>query len=287
MHLLNKQYLAEQNQANLEHTFENMWQDYLALNPDASKIHQLFSQNDKVINDHVALRTFGLDGIRVEEIAAPLVAMGYKEMESYHFEKKNLRAKHYAHPNMPLVFISELIVENFSNELQTIVKQLVSEINLKTVSRSEFIYSGRPWSLTSDTYNRLLQESEYSAWVAAFGYRANHFTVSINHLNHFDDIEKVNQFIKGNGFKLNTSGGEIKGDATTFLEQSSTLANLVEIKFSDTILNIPSCFYEFALRHTMQNGQLFKGFVAASADKIFESTNTTTHSKLLDRKRAA
>ena len=36
---------------------------------------------------------------------------------------------------------------------------------------------------------------------------------------------------------------------------------------------VPSCFYEFAYRHTMENGELFGGFVATSANKIFESTN--------------
>ena len=119
MHLLNKQYLQQhdQNQLKLEQTFEGMWQDYLALNPDAYKIHELFSKNNKVVNDHVALRTFGIDGIRVEDIAAPLLAMGYQQVQSYHFEKKHLRAKHYAHSNMPLVFISELTVESFSSEV--------------------------------------------------------------------------------------------------------------------------------------------------------------------------
>ena len=31
--------------------------------------------------------------------------------------------------------------------------------------------------------------------------------------------------------------------------------------------------YEFAYRHEMENGELFSGFIAGSADKIFESTN--------------
>jgi hypothetical protein len=276
MHLLNKQFLNEQSnshQVQIEKAFENMWQDYLALNPEALKIYQLLSENNLVINDHVAFRTFGLDGIRVEDIAAPLLTMGYKEIQSYYFEKKNLRAKHYEHPNMPLVFISELIVESFSLEVQTLIKQLVSQLDFSKVESAEFIYSGRHWNLTSEVYNRLLAESEYAAWVAAFGYRPNHFTVSINHLEQFKTIEAVNEFIKENNFKLNTSGGEIKGNHNTYLEQSSTLANSIDVEFADKTMAIPSCFYEFALRHKMQDGQLFKGFVAASADKIFESTN--------------
>jgi len=119
----------------------------------------------------------------------------------------------------------------------------------------------------------LLEESEYAAWVAAFGFRPNHFTVSINDLTEFENIKQVNQFIKDNGFSLNSSGGEIKGNVEAFLEQSSTMANTVEVQFSDASLKIPSCFYEFAIRHPLSNGELFKGFVASSADKIFESTN--------------
>lgn len=271
---MNKQ-LSEhtQNLSEIEQLFENMWQDYLDLNPDALKIYQLFSQKDTVVNDHVAFRTFGLQGMRVEDIAKPLLAAGYEEAQDYDFEKKKLRAKHYAHPTMPLVFISELKVEEFSREVQILIKQLVSQMDLNQVSQQGFLYSGRPWSIVSDVYERLLEESEYAAWVAAFGFRPNHFTVSINDLTQFENIQQVNQFVKDNGFQLNTSGGEIKGSQEALLEQSSTMANTVEVTFSDKTLTIPSCFYEFAIRHKKANGELFKGFIASSADKIFESTD--------------
>ena len=45
------------------------------------------------------------------------------------------------------------------------------------------------------------------------------------------------------------------------------------VQFSDNTVTLPSCFYEFAQRFPLPNGQLYQGFVAASADKIFESTN--------------
>ena len=44
-----------------------------------------------------------------------------------------------------------------------------------------------------------------------FGFRANHFTVSINSLKKYNDVVKVNDLIRKNGFILNNSGGEIKG----------------------------------------------------------------------------
>ncbi|MEM0515849.1 DUF1338 family protein, partial [Pseudoalteromonas sp. YIC-827] len=94
-----------------------------------------------------------------------------------------------------------------------------------------------------------------------------------NHLAQFDTIEQVNQKLKDAGFALNTSGGEIKGSPEVLLEQSSTLADDARVKFSDGEFAVPSCFYEFALRYLQPNGEIYTGFVAASADKIFESTN--------------
>ena len=45
------------------------------------------------------------------------------------------------------------------------------------------------------------------------------------------------------------------------------------VKFDEGTLQIPSCYYEFALRYPMTNGELYMGFIASSADKIFESTD--------------
>jgi hypothetical protein len=106
-----------------------------------------------------------------------------------------------------------------------------------------------------------------------FRSRANHFTVSVNHLHNFETVADINQLLKDNGFKVNGSGGEVKGSPEDLLEQSSTMADRVPVQFSDQEATIPSCFYEFALRYPKPDGSLYNGFVAASADKIFESTN--------------
>jgi hypothetical protein len=119
----------------------------------------------------------------------------------------------------------------------------------------------------------LREESEYAAWFYVFGFRANHFTVSINALKKYNTILKVNQLLKDNGFILNSSGGEVKGTLGDYLQQSSTMADIIPVDFEEGIFSIPSCYYEFAQRHTMPDGTLFSGFVAQSADKIFESTD--------------
>ena len=262
---------------NVNELFTNLWQNYLSVTPSAVKVHELLgsTQQNDVVNDHIALRTFNLPKVGLEKLAKHFKAVGYKECGTYNFEAKKLYAKHFEHsdPNQPKVFISELLVEEFSQELQSTIKNLVEQIDEDAITADNFLYSGRHWEIDSATYESLLKESEYAAWTAAWGFRANHFTVSINALNNFDTIEAVNDALKQAGFPLNTTGGEVKGSPEVLLEQSSTLADSARLAFKDGEKNIPSCFYEFALRYPMADGKLYTGFVAASADKIFESTN--------------
>ncbi len=254
-----------------------MWQNYLALTPDAKPIHDLFisQNNDIVINDHIALRTFNLDKVNLEKIARPFLDAGYVAAGDYDFPARKLTAKHFQHEDdtLPKVFISELLVESLSEEARGIIHRLVDQIDPASVLQNDFCFSGRPWDLTVSEYQTLVSESEYASWVAAHGYRPNHFTVSINHLQSHDQIEDINQLLAKEGFQLNTSGGLIKGSADVLLEQSSTMAKNVSVQFTDGELELPGCFYEFAKRYPLPDGELYQGFVAASADKIFESTN--------------
>lgn len=257
-----------------------MWQDYLALTPDAKPIHQLFADLNQgtVVNDHIALRTFNLDQVSLDKIANPFLDEGYRAMDDYQFPAKKLYAKYYQHNDdtLPKVFISELKVEELPGHCQDIIKALVAQVSEKSVSQQGFCYSGRPWHVSEEQYQTLASESEYASWVAAHGFRPNHFTVSINHLSSHPDIQSVNQLLLDKGYDLNTSGGLIKGSPDVLLEQSSTLAKAVDVTFDDTTMKVPGCYYEFARRYPMASGQLYQGFVAASADKIFESTDVAS-----------
>lgn len=260
----------------IDQLLEKMWQDYIQLNPGAQKIVELFeSRGDKVINDHIALRTFNHKKVNIDALAAPFLAGGYKEGGDYHFEEKKLYAKHFQHddPSKPKIFISQLLVEKFSSELQETVQKIVDQIDENEVKRFDFTCSGRSWNVTSETYEKLYAESEYAAWLSAIGFRPNHFTVYVNELESFKELSELNQTLKDSGFELNDSGGEIKGSKEVFLEQSSTKADKINVQFSDKEMTIPSCYFEFAKRYPMENGSIYQGFVAKSADKIFESTN--------------
>ena len=258
--------------------FDGLWNDYLQITPSAVKIHDLLKQKTnsaQIVNDHIALRTFNLPGIGLSKLAAHFLSLGYKQGGDYDFASKKLTAQHFEHPDptVPKVFISELRVDELSQQAQNIIKDLVAQMDISVVTNNDFLYSGTHWQASSEQYKTLLAESEYAAWMAAWGFRANHFTVSINHLNTFNELSDVNQVLKDAGFVLNTAGGEIKGGKDVCLAQSSTMADSALVVFTDTSTNIPSCFYEFAQRYKQSNGEFYQGFVAASADKIFESTN--------------
>ncbi|MEN7547987.1 DUF1338 domain-containing protein [Rapidithrix thailandica] len=260
----------------LEQLLGKMWRDYVETNPPAQQIHDLIqAEGNEVLNDHIAFRTFNHPKINIDQLAKVFKACGYEEKSDYYFTEKKLYAKHFEHSDetLPRIFISELQLEEFDEELNTIINSLVEQIAEVDYERFDFSSMGRPWELSYQTYQQLKEKSEYAAWTAAFGFRPNHFTVNVNALKTLPDLESLNAFLKEKGFKLNDSGGEIKGSKEVYLEQSSTLAYNTEVVFSDGKHVIPACYYEFAKRYPTESGKLYSGFVAKSADKIFESTD--------------
>ncbi len=261
-----------------EEIFERLWLDYKTQNPSVEKIHALFEhENEVVLNDHIAFRTFNKSEININVLSKIFLAAGYIEKGTYIFEEKNLFAKHYEHltdVDAPRVFISELICEKFSDFLQETIEETVAYIPQEMLASEQLIFSGAIWGAPSwEIYTQLRDESEYAAWLYVFGFRANHFTVNVNALKKYNTLEKVNQLLKDNSFILNSTGGEIKGKEEQFLRQSSTKADIIEVEFIEGNYKIPACYYEFAQRYQMPDGKLFSGFIAKSADKIFESTN--------------
>ncbi len=174
---------------------------------------------------------------------------------------------------MPKVFVSALRVDELSEAAADAVRSMVATLPPGACSDPLFAVSGRRWPIDIATYEMLREESEYAGWVAAFGFRANHFTVLVNELKTFDGLEGLNDFLISNDIELNSSGGVIKGGPDELLAQSSTLADEIEVELDDGVLTVPSCYYEFARRYPLADGNLFSGFVTTSADKIFESTD--------------
>jgi len=257
--------------------FKDLWKEYTAQNPSAQAIHNLFTEeNELVVNDHVAFRTFDDPRMNIQVLAKKFLKAGYEFVGEYKFEDKHLNAVHLEHPteDAPRVFISELILSEFSEEFQKVIKKRINSVGNAYYGDPDLIHKGCVWGKpTYADYQYLRKESEYAAWLLVHGFRVNHFTVSINALKKYDTIEKVNQFLKDNGFEMNTSGGEIKGTPEKLLQQSSTLSEIIKFEFEEGEYDIPACFYEFAIRYPNEQGEIFSGFIAANANKIFDSTN--------------
>jgi hypothetical protein len=258
--------------------FNRLWAGYTHGNPATKKVYDLFvAEGETVINDHIAFRTFRHPSIGVDKLSQVFLKNGYNYMGDYHFETKKLYAKHFEHQTdreAPRVFISELLTNEFSPFLQKTVEEWIAQIPVAMHDSDDIIYAGNVSGLPSfEVYEKLRAESEYAGWLYVNGFCANHFTVSVNHLRKFDSVEKVNELLKLHGFLLNDAGGEIQGTPDELLEQSSIRAGMVNFQFVEGTQEIPGCYYEFAKRYPDHDGKLYSGFIAKSADKIFESTN--------------
>lgn len=255
----------------------DLWQCYYSMNSQVPKIHGALEQHGEtaIENDHIAFRTYAVADIGIEVMRKPFEDLGWRKAGDYHFEQKKLRAIHLERANSPKIFLSELLVDQFSESLQKIVASELEHYKPGVID-VKFLTSGRLQAIKPNytTYKSLLAESEYAAWMYIFGICPNHFTVYVNSLQKFANIELLNSFLLGQGFVMNEVGGIVKGTVADGLRQSSTLAAEVEVEFDDSVVRaIPCCYYEFAERFEVA-GELFQGFVTSSADKIFQSTDS-------------
>lgn len=261
---------------NLNNFFMKMWDDYCKINPHAKAVASVLeAAGEPIVNDHIALRTFSLPEVNKDQLSTVFLNYGYQLAGDYKFEAKKLTAKHFEHSDesLPKVFISQIEIDQLPLNSQDIIKKAIATVEKFNFNNEETLFSGRLWQASYAEFESLQSVSEYAAWVFAHGYRPNHFTIDVNKLKNLNDIYKLNAFLKKNNFRLNNSGGEVKGTPNELLEQSSTMASEIKVKFSDGSYLIPGCYYEFAKRYPKSDGKLYTGFIAASADKIFESTN--------------
>lgn len=254
--------------------FEKAWLEFLRTTPSAKAIKELLeNRGENPVNDHVAYRTFRYPGMEKEKLAEYFISKGYEPKGEYDFEEKKLKAFYLEHPkNHPKIFISELLLNEFDESFQKTIKDILKtrEVPRNSLALLGF---GSPWKVSKVIYDEVSKVSEYAGWLLALGFRPNHFTVSVNEMETFRDIRDLNQLLKDSGYKLNSHGGEVKGGPEVLLEQSSIMADNQKVKFSDGEYLIATCYYEFAKRYEDENGKLYQGFVAKSADKIFESTH--------------
>ncbi|MFD2436628.1 2-oxoadipate dioxygenase/decarboxylase family protein [Modicisalibacter luteus] len=133
----------------LDQFFDNLWNDYTAMTPQAQRIHDAFvDAGENIINDHVAFRTFDRGPITLADLEPHLLALGYTRYEPYDFAAKKLRAYGYLppSPDQPRVFLSELKCDELSASAQRIIDGLVGQIDAERVQAPEVLWAGRLWA---------------------------------------------------------------------------------------------------------------------------------------------
>ena len=257
---------------------DHLYEDYQKRAPDAYEIWQwLEERGEQVHCDHIALRGFSSSLYNCTSLATFFEKMGYHIKDFYDFPEKKLHALYLGHENAtwPRVFISELRVEDCPAVVQDRVHAALGAApDCHEEPLEEILTHGRYWPLGYAEYAEVAAVSEYAGWVLAHGICVNHFTIDINALNTFAGINEFCEELEMQGYLLNKSGGMIKGSEETGLMQASTMAPEVAVQFDDIEADIPGCYVEFAQRFVSAEGEQFDGFIAAQANKIFESTNT-------------
>lgn len=275
---------------------------YLNRNPTAKRVLELVHSagNDRIIYDHFAFRTFGVNGHGIDSMAEIFLDFGYIQKDELRFPAKKLKAYWFSPPAvscedgsgvngpLPRIFISELLVDQMSSEAQEIIKKYTGMSGKGNKYAALASAQGSlTWQKPSlSEFQRLARESEYAAWTLVNGYALNHVTISTHWLNsHLKNINHLNQFIEDNGFNLNSEGGTLKVSPDGFLLQSSTVADSMPFRFADgEVESVPCSYIEFAERlvlpqyKTLPDKEVKEfhrrdGFEVGNADKIFESTS--------------
>jgi hypothetical protein len=262
----------------------------------------IIRQPSDIENDHIAFRTLGVPHLGIASLERVFLHCGYAPRDWFDFPAKKVTARWYSPPEErhPRIFISQLRVLELSADAQAIIHRYTDRIVSDPVDGLDlddgeavvgFLHEPLWPSPTWAEYERLQSESEFAAWVIYNRYYLNHFTVSVHSLPEpYDGLDRFNAFLENRRFTLNNAGGTIKTSADGKLLQSSTVAAMVDASFSDgkggvEIHRIPGSYVEFAERRVLDEfanlprGQVRRehrrdGFEAASADKIFESTDT-------------
>ncbi|MEP2280097.1 DUF1338 domain-containing protein [Maribacter sp.] len=256
----------------------------------------MIANENEIVNDHIAFRTLGIPNLGIASFEKIFLHYGYTKMDSYHFAAKKLDAYWYAPPSpaYPRIFISELRVQDLSNQAQRIISEYINPIKIDPIDTidlddtkavGDFFYKPL-WKLPSlADFQQLSEESEYAAWVIYNRYYLNHYTISVHDLpSPYNSLEVFNEFLEGLGIVLNSSGGIIKTSKDGLLRQSSSVAEMVDATFAhNEKMKISGSYVEFAERSVLpefesldkieiQREHRREGFEAANADKIFEST---------------
>lgn len=298
----------------LDTLLDRLWTRYCGRVEYAAQYAEMVeAKGGRVINDHIAFRTFNTNTGRqppgVQAIARIFEPLGYVQKNRYDFETKKLVAWHWEHrsPDNPKIFISQLEVDKLPKETQKLINDTVADTEdllgeddfkvLSDIARGKTLdrenaqnlvenldnFFNRPWNAPKrNVVTKVDKDSQYAAWTLLHGNTVNHFTAYINGQDVADwpDIEATIAALKNAGIPMKD---ELEGERGGKLRQSSTKAvmeqcDIIEDDGSTGKIEWSYAYYELAERGQVKdengNDTEFTAFLGEQATNLFEMTKT-------------
>ena len=239
-----------------------LWDRYAAEVPYARTFVQLSGGSFR--NDHVALRSLARPGGGIARFERVFERLGWKRAGEYTFPDTHLAAIYMAHPDgLPRVFISELKQEELSPRARQLLSALPEDPPPPEAVEALAQWFSAPPPPEESALLELEKESQYGAWLLAFGRKVNHFTGSV------DDVEVWQRRMREAGVPMKA---DIEGAPGTSLRQTATHAAPLPV----TLQGGGSRAWPYAYFEIAQRSGGFDGFLGPQARALFDMTKRGT-----------
>jgi hypothetical protein len=239
-----------------------LWERYAAEVPYARTFVSLSGGSFR--NDHVAFRSLARPGGGIALFAAPFERLGWRKAGEYTFPDAHLDAIYLSHPaGLPRVFLSELRAHALSPAAQALLAERLPADPPAPVTDDMAAlaawFSPPQEAPREEDLLALEKESQYAAWLLAYGRKVNHFTGFV------DDVEAWQGRMREAGVPMKA---DIEGPPGNELRQTATHAFALPVRLADGRTRPwPYAYFEIAER---RGG--FDGFLGAQARALFDMT---------------
>ena len=237
---------------------ELLWERYVAEVPAARTFARLAGSHFR--NDHIALRSLARPGGGIALFARVFERLGWRTAGHYGFPETHLTAIHMSHPEgLPRVFISELLADRLSPEAQRLLSALPEDPPAPESIEALADWFRAPPPPAESALLALEKQSQYGAWLLAFGRKVNHFTGAV------DDVEAWQRRMREAGISMKR---DIEGEPGSPLRQTASHAAPVPLRLQDG----RTCEWPYAYFEIAQRAPGFDGFLGPQARALFEMT---------------
>jgi hypothetical protein len=237
---------------------DRLWERYAVEVPAAASFVAL--SGGRFTNDHVAFRSLAREGGGIDLFAPIFERLGWRRAGEYEFPDAHLAAIHLSHPEkLPRVFLSQIDGRRLSASARAILDGIPRDPPPPTEIEALVEWFGAPAVVDEAALLTLEAESQYAAWLLAFGRKVNHFTGAV------DDVASWQVRMRSAGVPMKA---EIEGAPGSVLRQTATAAARLPIQLSDgRSRDWPYAYFEIAERRPG-----FDGFLGTQARQLFEMT---------------